>query len=84
MKGFFDTVVRSTGLSPVIAAPVVRRCCEMAGMDADVMGPRELGDLMSPLRKGMAMFLSNAEVQTAMRRLEDLRPKPMEEPATVA
>lgn len=79
MKGFFDTVVRSTGLSPVIATSVVRRSCEMAGLDHQNFGPRELGDLLQPLRKGMAMFLSNNEVQTAMRRLEDLRPKPIEE-----
>lgn len=81
MKGFLDSVVRATGLSPVIAIPVVRRSCEMAGLDADALAPRELEDLLPPLRKGMAMFLTNAEVQTSMRRLEGLMPKPVEEAA---
>lgn len=80
-RDFFQTVVAATGLSSIFAASVVRRSCEMAGMEVERLTAQSLRDLMPALRKGLGIFLPNVEVERAMQRLEAMLPRPVEEPA---
>ncbi|MGA9523960.1 MAG: hypothetical protein WBV82_21040 [Myxococcaceae bacterium] len=76
---FFDSVVAASCLSPLIAASVVSRACDMSGIQPQRMAPEQLRDVLPALRKGMSIFLSNPEIDRALRRLEALAPRIMED-----
>jgi hypothetical protein len=78
-SAFFDTVVTTSGLSRLIGPNVVARACDMSGLDAPKLAPEQLEDMLPPLRKAMSVFLGNPEMDRALKRLEALRPRPMEE-----
>ncbi len=76
---YFDAVVAASCLSPVIASSVVSRACDMSGVDPQRIAPEQLRDVLPALRKGMSIFLSNPEIDRALRRLEALAPRIVED-----
>jgi hypothetical protein len=76
---FFDTVVSASGLSMIIAPNVVSRACDMSGIEAEHLSPEHLREMLPALRKGMSIFLSNPEIDRALKRIETLIPKPVED-----
>jgi hypothetical protein len=79
---FFDQVVAASCLSPLVASSVVCRACDMTGVEPQRMAPEHLRDVLPALRKGMSIFLSNPEIDRALRRLEPLAPRIVEDALT--
>jgi hypothetical protein len=78
-SAFFTTVVNTSGLSPIMGACVVQRACDMSGVEPERMTPENLRDMMPALRKGMNIYMSNPDIERALKRLEALLPKVMED-----
>ncbi len=76
---FYESVVAASCMSPLVATSVVSRACEMTGVEPQALTPEQLRDVLPALRKGMSIFLTNPEIDRALRRLEALVPRVVED-----
>lgn len=60
MSGAFEEVVQLSGLSPIFARAVVRRCVERAGLTPERLAPREVEAVLPDLERALLPFLGKA------------------------
>ncbi len=67
-----DEIIANSGLAPVIASGVLRRCCSRAGLSPTSLSHRDVGKLLPLIEPLIKLYLKPEDAEgrvAALRRL---------------
>lgn len=72
MAALFESLVAASGLSPIFARSTLKRACERAGIDPNMMTRSELSRALPSIRKALETFLPPPDVDKRMKEISKL------------
>jgi hypothetical protein len=68
----FESLVDASGLSPIFARSTLKRACERAGINVDLMTKSDLAKALPNIRKALETFIPVSDVDARMRQISKL------------